>query len=562
MRYNERVVFDQNPKPPPTGRRPLSLRDLFCLTTLLCAGIVLVRVPVWDAEEHWLLGLAMFGTLLGILAGRSLKWPAWPLGLTVGTLGAVLGTGLNYHWLRQATSWYGTSLRDAVAQAATATLFLGGGIAGLIVVGTLLGFWLLSWLASERPSGALAQFRKHPILGGSAFLTMAALVWCVARFDQLLWPDAWPVGVAIPFQRNGQRLDLQSRVIDLALSRDGRYLAVSFDLGDDLSDDAESTPFIGHTRRRGATWAYELINSPRRIELPGIEANRWHQVAFDCESDRLALLQRNSYAPLLIVDVSSGKAPQPLTNPDPGNNWSGVSRQGRIQWLPGNQLAMDGNSGSTPLVLDVSSGQRSRTESIPAQTETVSQPSPMLTATHFEPRLGHEYRFEVCDLFPFRCDTVSVFDIANQGRLFQMRCNIFPTTRNCVVSSDGKYLLYESMDDEGLTLYTADARRCTTSGTLWTFNSRSQVLCSTAVLDQHGMIENTWVDFVPFLRCGQAWRQRDCIALLDPDSGRELARTQPISPCILNVVLSHDGSTMAVATWEGVYVFNVPAEFR
>jgi hypothetical protein len=82
------------------------------------------------------------------------------------------------------------------------------------------------------------------------------------------------------------------------------------------------------------------------------------------------------------------------------------------------------------------------------------------------------------------------------------------------------------------------------------------------VLDQHGMMENTWPDFVPFVRCWQAWRQRDCISLLDPGTGRELARTQPISPCILNVVLSHDGSTLAVATWEGVYVFDVPVEFR
>jgi hypothetical protein len=58
------------------------------------------------------------------------------------------------------------------------------------------------------------------------------------------------------------------------------------------------------------------------------------------------------------------------------------------------------------------------------------------------------------------------------------------------------------------------------------------------------------------------WFSREPICLIDPASGKEVARTQPLWSTPDDIAFSFDGSRMAVINLEGVYVYDVPAEFR
>jgi hypothetical protein len=50
--------------------------------------------------------------------------------------------------------------------------------------------------------------------------------------------------------------------------------------------------------------------------------------------------------------------------------------------------------------------------------------------------------------------------------------------------------------------------------------------------------------------------------VIDPATGEEVARTQPLWGEPDDIAFSFDGSRMAVINLEGVYIYDVPAEFR
>jgi hypothetical protein len=418
------------PTPPVSARRPLSLRDLLSLVTLLCATIVLLGLPNWGEEERWLIGPAVLATLLGIFAGRALKWPAWRLGLVVGGAGAALGTWLNCRWLTENYPWYPSpELCRAAKGAISGTAILGGAVAGLIVLATLSSFALLQWVTSTHFRGVVPLLRKCPRRGAAVLAGVGVLVWCVSHIDRVLWPSAWPVRTMVPFQRGGQRIEPKNRLIQLALSHDGKYLATSFRLS-----------------QHGCTWVHEVAGSPRRILLPEAQANQHYDPAFVERSNTLALTR-----------------------------WEHQLKQGPI--------------------------------------------------SIYEPVLIQLW-----------------FDVTSGNILHDREVAGEDSTRR-----SGSHNLLGVPSP---------------TGQVWIFAGHRLVHRSHVELDPRGLTTHTWLDFVPLLRCINSWRRRDYIGLLDPVTGREVARTQPISPCILNVVLSHDGSTMAVATWEGVYLFDVPKEFR
>jgi hypothetical protein len=58
------------------------------------------------------------------------------------------------------------------------------------------------------------------------------------------------------------------------------------------------------------------------------------------------------------------------------------------------------------------------------------------------------------------------------------------------------------------------------------------------------------------------WLVSDPIRVIDPTTGREVARTRCQADELETISFSHDGSRMAVFTDEGVYVYDVPARFR
>jgi hypothetical protein len=100
---------------------------------------------------------------------------------------------------------------------------------------------------------------------------------------------------------------------------------------------------------------------------------------------------------------------------------------------------------------------------------------------------------------------------------------------------------------------------------LWTFTQQNHVVASrykdpflnTPLFDRF-----SWLMQVPFISRYPKWNDEDQIVLLDPDSGAKVARTQPIWGAIQDITISYDGSVLAAATEHGIYVFDVPPEFR
>lgn len=66
----------------------------------------------------------------------------------------------------------------------------------------------------------------------------------------------------------------------------------------------------------------------------------------------------------------------------------------------------------------------------------------------------------------------------------------------------------------------------------------------------------------PFWRRLYYWLDREPIRLVDPINGAGVARTRALLSLARHVTLSHDGSRMAVFNDEGVYIYDVPPEFR
>jgi hypothetical protein len=71
-----------------------------------------------------------------------------------------------------------------------------------------------------------------------------------------------------------------------------------------------------------------------------------------------------------------------------------------------------------------------------------------------------------------------------------------------------------------------------------------------------------WLSDVPFWPRVQEWLWREPVCLIDPATGDEVARTQPLWSEPDDIAFSYDGSRMAVINLEGVYIYDVPPEFR
>src|SRR4051812_8055358 len=93
------------------ARQPLSLRELFCLTTLAAVTVAIVLDREWTTQERWLLGLTLGGTLVGILVARVCGRRGWLGAILTGTVGGVCAIGII------GTNWY-AELNDSDPQIA------------------------------------------------------------------------------------------------------------------------------------------------------------------------------------------------------------------------------------------------------------------------------------------------------------------------------------------------------------------------------------------------------------------------------------------------------------
>jgi hypothetical protein len=100
---------------------------------------------------------------------------------------------------------------------------------------------------------------------------------------------------------------------------------------------------------------------------------------------------------------------------------------------------------------------------------------------------------------------------------------------------------------------------------LWTFTGGNYVVASKYVdpFASTWLFDHfRWLHQVPFVSRYPRWCDQDQIVLLDPASGVETARSQPLRGSIQDITISHDGSVLAAATDRGIYIYDVPPEFR
>jgi hypothetical protein len=246
-----------------------------------------------------------------------------------------------------------------------------------------------------------------------------------------------------------------------------------------------------------------------------------------------------------------------------------------VQWLPKGQIAFEEDDGEPPTIFDAETGQivPSEASKEPAADEAsdvalenedeMEYEEPPKEVIRYESRLGHEYRFlqgptpmyGAADFVALR-----VHDLTTHELLWDIKCDMKYDDRP-VVSRDGRFLMLSTESGPAI----LDVRRRELrplTGSNWMFSPRGHVVQSNDASDFFGFRAHRWQEFVPFIRIVEAWWTRPRICWLDPESGRVVGRTTPVPYPIVSIAISQDGSTIAAATWAGIYIYDVPAEFR
>jgi hypothetical protein len=166
-------------------RQPLSLRELFCLTTLAAVVVALVLYHEWTTDERWLLALTLGGTLLGIFVARAIGWrAAWAISggvisgcLTVSPVWTKCAESLSQFRfpptdmasdITRFQRWYFSS-----AVAAILVLSLG------LALAAFAAYRLLGWGTDGTDRGLAAAVRRMPLRAAVATLSLvlAGLAW-------------------------------------------------------------------------------------------------------------------------------------------------------------------------------------------------------------------------------------------------------------------------------------------------------------------------------------------------------------------------------------------------
>jgi hypothetical protein len=138
-------------------RQPLALRELFCLTTLAAIAIALVLRREWDEHERWLLGLALGGTLVGILVARLCRRRPAVLALAIGALGVVAAVAVVVRDWSAAVNASASSVGSAVQAEHLTLMGVTTYAVGIVLsVGTFVAFQIAVWTTSTGKCGLAA----------------------------------------------------------------------------------------------------------------------------------------------------------------------------------------------------------------------------------------------------------------------------------------------------------------------------------------------------------------------------------------------------------------------
>jgi hypothetical protein len=511
-------------KPTANPRQPLSLRELFCLTTLAAITVALALEREWVVGERWLLQLALPGTLLGILAARMSGRQAWLLGMLGGTLGTAVALGIWGYFAIARWNEYAT--RSSVAQQEQLRTMYQIYALGMIVIGALLAFLMIAayrvlmWASAPGEQNLFSSGKRHPYWAALVFLCIALICAGIMNIDFLATPRAWTPNQFIAFPRDVCPADGDCPVATVTLSRDGKWLA--FRVLDSRLNEGKPQILL-----------YRLDPKPEHFQLPSIgeESSVRSLLQFSCDDDRCAYLVHavtgdgnvRASGDVHVLDLATEKA-----------EVLGYSASSLI-WLPGRRLLMDDKN-----LLTEQAGDWSWQE--------------IEAADDYQPRLGYAaYRDRDC----IRLSDLQTFEeIRKWPKEMHGAFSTFTPNGRYVLCADWIYdyhsQIYRTWDKGP-------------QGTRLSYSLVTRSGHGVGILDDWAgprFDSLFWLARIPFGYRLESWLTRPTICVVDPATGKEVARTRSLLSQPDDIAFSFDGSRMAVINLEGVYIYDVPAEFR
>jgi hypothetical protein len=523
-------------------RQPLSLRELGCLVTLAAVTCALLTYRVWDRHERWLLGLTLGGTLVAILAARGLGRRVWLAGMSLGLLGGVIALGIiGRDWLVSLEEYAAGGAPSAADVAEMRNDYLASAAATLAVALLLSALAIGCFHAAMRATATgqpslVFTLRHHPRWSAAVAVGIAIGALVFAKLEYLVSPGSWAPSDFISLEHIERPIFTNHGVYTVragSLSHSGNWLMIE-------------TYMPGIGRETSKKELYRLDPRPQRVSFPE-PMDRVSLYSFACDSDRIIYLrwlgEPRGDRRLQITDLENNTSETLVQRPSDSDVHS-------LQCLPDQSLVIyygdewNGKKGHTRL---------SRVDGWLQQMESDD------VAT-FDPRSNLRLEFgqhEVRIVDVPTSQTIARFglpwiDEMGVSRIEQLE-----------ISPNGRFILGASRvyDRESNTITDWDAGEFPSS-VLFGFTNQSQVLCydyEAATLRGRAM-SILWD--VPLAKRVVKWLHRAPLYLLDVQTGQEIARTQRLPTFPTDVVFARDGSRMAVFTDDGVYLYDVPAEFR
>jgi hypothetical protein len=280
---------------PTSPRRPLSLRELFCLMTLACVVAALVFSGDLSRDEQWLLGGAAGGTLLGILVGRAAARRAWLWGPMIGVLATCGAASLLQLGLPEDFASLPALEQERAAENYYPMQLASLAIGLVIVAVTTAAEWLLVALFALNPRAWSPRQRR----GGVLTVLIAGVAILVVRFgDRVSDPQAWrPKRVIVLPERVRPMPDLGLSWIkhDLVLSPTGQWIAVA------NCDVVDSSPVAAFQ----TAWVYRVDGSPCPPILTQ-SLRRASSIAFSPDERQVAFCDPSDWPDLHLVQLADG----------------------------------------------------------------------------------------------------------------------------------------------------------------------------------------------------------------------------------------------------------------